>query len=217
MRLTYEQVQADRAKMEAYVCERIPGDGTTVQLEGRGWVGLIPIWDDASGWSLLLDEDKPGWVDLLELHRHFRRMEMTTEEWWDELEGELARSRVLGLEREVEVLRHELDQVGADGPHDYAATVDENGLPKEISTAEAAKILGVSKDTVLKLKDAGLLEYRKTGSPDSFRPVFAFTLRSVIELRTSYERDFPVPRQRPDPPRRRVKGERKYKHLNLDD
>jgi hypothetical protein len=68
-------------------------------------------------------------------------------------------------------------------------TVDENGLPREVSTAEAAKVLGVSKDTVLKLKSVGLLEYRSTGSPDSCRPVFAFTFRSVLELRTKVSSD----------------------------
>lgn len=89
--------------------------------------------------------------------------------------------------------------------------------PKEVGTAEAADILGVSKDTVLKLKAAGLLEYRNTAPPGSSRPVFAFTLRSVMELRTSYERDEPLPRRPHEPPRRRVKGRKKYKHLNRDD
>lgn len=89
--------------------------------------------------------------------------------------------------------------------------------PKEVGTTEAADILGVSKDTVLKLKAAGLLEYRNTAPPGSHRPVYAFTLRSVMDLRTSYERDEPLPRRTPEPPNRRVKGQRKYKHLNLDD
>src|SRR5712691_11325685 len=34
------------------------------------------------------------------------------------------------------------------------------GYPGEVSTKAAAKILGCSKDTVLKFKEAGLLEYR---------------------------------------------------------
>jgi hypothetical protein len=98
---------------------------------------------------------------------------------------------------------------------DCRAADDEGGLPKEVRTAEAARILGVSKDTVLKLKKAGLLEYRNTAPPDSFRPVFAFSLRSVLELRTTYERDAPAPHRPAGPPRRRVKGERRYKHLRL--
>lgn len=88
--------------------------------------------------------------------------------------------------------------------------------PKEVGTAEAADILGVSKDTVLKLKAAGLLEYRNTAPPESSRPVFAFTLRSVMELRTAYTRDELVPRRPKEPPRRGIKGRRKYKHLNID-
>jgi hypothetical protein len=89
--------------------------------------------------------------------------------------------------------------------------------PQEVGTAEAADILGVSKDTVLKLKAAGLLEYRNIAPPTSSRPVYAFTLRSVMELRTSYERDEPLPHQPPDSPNRRTKRHTKYKHLNLDD
>jgi len=90
-------------------------------------------------------------------------------------------------------------------------------LPQEVGTARAAEILGVSKDTVLRLKAAGLLEYRNTAPPNSSRPVYAFSLRSVMELRTSYERDDPLPYRPVEPPNRRVKEQRKYKHLDLDD
>jgi hypothetical protein len=90
-------------------------------------------------------------------------------------------------------------------------------LPEEVSTARAASILGVSKDTVLKLKSAGLLEYRTLGSPDSSRPVYAFTLRSVLEVRTTYQRDTP-PYHRPEAPHRhQVKGKRKYRNFTLRD
>ena len=98
---------------------------------------------------------------------------------------------------------------------DCTATKNAMGLPKEVSTAEAGRILGISKDTVLKLKAAGLLKYRNTAPPDSFRPVFAFSLQSVLELRTKYEQDIPMPRRPKESPRRRVKGERKYEHLRL--
>lgn len=90
-------------------------------------------------------------------------------------------------------------------------------LPKEIGTARAAKILGVSKDTVLELKASGLLEYRNTAPPSSSRPRYAFTLRSVMELRTSYERDEPLPALPKEPRRRQVKRPKGYKHLKLSD
>ncbi len=90
-------------------------------------------------------------------------------------------------------------------------------LPKEVSTEQAAKILGVSKDTVLKLKSQGVLEYRNTAPPGSSRPVFAFTLASVTEVRTAYERDEPLPRRPHEPQRRRARGQKTYKHLNLED
>lgn len=88
-------------------------------------------------------------------------------------------------------------------------------LPEEVGTAQAAKILGVSKDTVLKLKASGLFEYRNTAPPDSSRSVYVFTLRSVMELRTSYERDEPAPALPKEPRRRMVRGDKKYKHLRL--
>lgn len=90
-------------------------------------------------------------------------------------------------------------------------------LPSEISTAQVAKVLGVSKDTVLKLKAEGLLEYRNTAPPSSSRPVFAFSLPSVLAVRTTYQTDEPILRRKPDPPRRRGKSAGKYKHLRLSD
>jgi predicted transcriptional regulator len=65
-------------------------------------------------------------------------------------------------------------------------------LPPELSTDEAAKILAVSKDTVLRLKRAGLLEFRNTAPPESARPVYRYTLASVAKLRTTYTRDVPA-------------------------
>lgn len=91
-------------------------------------------------------------------------------------------------------------------------------LPEEVSTAQAARILGVSKDTVLKLKAAGLLEYRNLAPPTSIRGVFRFLLASVLELRSNYQTDFPAPPSLPQPQRRRVRQsqEPKYKHLRVD-
>lgn len=221
-------IQPDIRRMERFICERIPPNRTRIVLadggDGPAWVDLTPLWDDDGDCDLVIQSNEPDAFGLRDVYEHFRRKEMTGWEREWEISAEMNRWKVHQLERENAVLREaelreEVGQTASEGTGaiDVATTVDESGLPREVSTAEAAKILGISKDTVLKLKSAGLLEYRNTGSPDSCRPVFAFTLRSVIELRTNYDRDMPVPRQRPDPPRRRVKGERKYKHLNLDD
>lgn len=116
----------------------------------------------------------------------------------------------------------ELENASVSGRQDRVdvhSPVDENGLPREVSTAEAAEILGVSsKDTVLKLKAAGLLEYRNLAPPSSIRGVFRFSLASVLELRSTYQTDFPTPPMLPQPQRRRVrqKEEPKYKHLRVD-
>ncbi len=95
--------------------------------------------------------------------------------------------------------------------------VDVDALPKEVSTEQAARILACSKDTVLKLKRAGLLEWRNTAPPGSARPVFRYTLTSVMRLRTTYEVDEPPIRSLKEPTRRRVKTRPRFKHLNLDD
>ena len=85
------------------------------------------------------------------------------------------------------------------------------------SCRKLASRFGVSKDTVLKLKSAGLLEYRNTAPPGSSRPVYAFALRTVMELRTSYERDDATPRLPRDAQRRRVPSQnKKYKHVKLE-
>jgi hypothetical protein len=90
------------------------------------------------------------------------------------------------------------------------------GVPEEVGTERAAQILRCSKDTVLRYKDAGLLEYRNIAPPGSSRPVFAFPLQSVINLRTTYERDEPVAQLPKEPQRRRVRDQRRYKHLRID-
>ncbi len=89
-------------------------------------------------------------------------------------------------------------------------------LPKEVSTEEAATILGLSKDTVLKLRAAGLLEFRNAAPPGSSRPAYRFLLDSIVRLRTSYETDEPTPKIPRQPTRRAVKGKRKYKYIDYD-
>jgi hypothetical protein len=116
---------------------------------------------------------------------------------------------VVELEEVVRKLR-------ASKPKTWHAPEDYGELPREVSSAEAARILGVSKDTVLTYKDAGLLEYRDLAPSSSSRSVYAFSLPSVLKLRTTYEADEPLPFRRREPTRRAVKGERKHIHINVD-
>jgi hypothetical protein len=90
------------------------------------------------------------------------------------------------------------------------------GLPEEVSTAQAAEILGVSKDTVLAYRERGLLPFRDLAPPGGSKPVYMFPLAAVLELRTAYQTEQPAPAT-PKEPTRRAKGQRKYKHLDLDD
>jgi hypothetical protein len=95
--------------------------------------------------------------------------------------------------------------------------VDIDLLPKEVTTEQASSILGCSKDTVLKLKKAGLLEWRNAAPPESIRPIFRFTLASVMTLRTTYQVDETPIRPFREPMRHRTKTRREFKHLHLDD
>lgn len=88
-------------------------------------------------------------------------------------------------------------------------------LPREVSTDEAAIILGVSKDTVLKLRSSGLLPFRNAAPPGSSRPAYRIPLESVIRLRTTYDTE----EQTPDFPKERPRraGKRKlYKYIDYD-
>lgn len=61
-------------------------------------------------------------------------------------------------------------------------------LPEEVSTEEAGQILAVTKHTVIKLLEDGLLEWRNAAPPSSSRPVYRISTKSVMALRTAYRR-----------------------------
>jgi hypothetical protein len=90
-------------------------------------------------------------------------------------------------------------------------------VPEEVSTEEAAQILGCSKDTVLKFKNEGLLEHRNAAPPSSSRPVFRFPMRSVLQLRCGYEKTERAQRAPKESPRRKTQRAREYKHLEPED
>ena len=91
-----------------------------------------------------------------------------------------------------------------------------DNLPEEVGTAQAARILGVSKDTVLAYREKGLLPFRNLAPPGSTKPVYLFPLEAVVKLRTTYPTEQPASPVQAEPTRRHVKGQRKYKHLDLD-
>lgn len=218
MRFSIDQMKADRAKMERFICQRIPSEGTKVELDGRGWVGLMPVTDDESGWILLVDDDKPGWEDLQELHCHFRRMEMTRLEWWAELEGELARSRLVGLEREVAVLRkvksselaadsgqdmlpqalarveHQLTEINAklDGIDDLRELIGLHEDDPSFTVPQVAQKLQVSVTKVYQLTESGKLKSYKTGNQ--------------VRIKASHIRDYQTRHTRTEETKKRRSG-----------
>lgn len=72
------------------------------------------------------------------------------------------------------------------------------GLPEEVSTTEAAEILGVCKHTVLAYIRSGILPARNAAPPNSSRPAYRLPLADVVELRTTYQREQP---RKPPPTR----------------
>ena len=219
--MTTDQIQADIRRMERFIGERILPDGPTRIVladgpDGPAWVDLFSFWDDDGECDLEIESNEPDAFGLREVYEHFRRMELTAWERERELAAEIRRWKVWELERVMAVLREKPDR--RSDPDDEEPLVDGEELPKEVSTAEAARILGVSKDTVLKLKEAGLLEYRNLAPPTSIRGVFRFLLASVLELRNNYQTDFPTPPSQTQPQRRRIrqKEQPKFKHLRLD-
>src|SRR5262249_45353143 len=60
-------------------------------------------------------------------------------------------------------------------------------LLPEVGTEKAGRILGVSKDTVLQLRAAGVLPYRNIAPPGSTRPVYRFPLADVLRVRQDYQ------------------------------
>jgi len=197
MRLSYDEIMADRARMERYVCERIPPDGIRIDLGNGAWADLFPAWDDRFGWSLLLETNEPEWVDLLEVYRHFHRQELTTREWWAELEGEMARSRVLGLEREVAVLR-KVEIMTAPSSENH-----EGGLPPKammVTAKEVAALLGCSYGEARKRMLEGRIRAIKDGRWMRTRPewveeyVAKITIKPAETPATIHE--IPVPSRR---------------------
>ena len=54
MRVNVEQVIADKARMEQFICQRIPAERTTrIELAQAVWADLFATWDDyIVGWDL---------------------------------------------------------------------------------------------------------------------------------------------------------------------
>ena len=129
--------------------------------------------------------------------------------------GRMAES--VGLEVEDLLLMDTNVRVVVSNDTENSVSQDEEDLPDEVSTEEAAKLLGVSKDTVLKFKQAGSLSYRNAAPPQSSRPVFRFSKDSVLSLRTDYQTDaLPVKRQHQQKKTSR-KARTGFSHVRFDD
>lgn len=59
-------------------------------------------------------------------------------------------------------------------------------LPQEVNTAEAAKILGVSRRTVIRYIEDGLLLARDVAPMRSKQKNYRMPLEAVVEMRTGY-------------------------------
>jgi excisionase family DNA binding protein len=91
--------------MKAYIASRILNEEDAEVLwadgdDGELWVFLYPVWDEQDGWDLLWETDCPEAVCLRDIYEHFRRREMSVEEWGRELRSGVGHVR--GHEAEQE-------------------------------------------------------------------------------------------------------------------
>jgi len=89
-------------------------------------------------------------------------------------------------------------------------------LPEEVTTAEAAEILGCDTKTVRNYLRSGLLRWRNIAPPTSTRPEYRIELESVLAIRTGY-RTTPVIERKPKVvSRRSIATTFNPKHISLD-
>jgi hypothetical protein len=91
-------------------------------------------------------------------------------------------------------------------------------LPKEVTTKEAAQILGCDPKTVLKYLRSGLLAWRNIAPPTSTRAEFRFELKSVLAVRSAYRTTPLVEDKYFQTPRRNVvsTSASQPRHIKLD-
>src|SRR5205823_183380 len=91
-------------------------------------------------------------------------------------------------------------------------------LPKEVTTKEAAQILGCDPKTVIKYLRSGLLAWRNIAPPTSTRPEYRFELKSVLAVRSAYRTTPLVESRYSQTTRRRALSTPAFqpKHIKLD-
>ncbi len=89
--------------------------------------------------------------------------------------------------------------------------------PEEVSTQEAADLLGESKDTVIGRIKCGELRARNAAGPNSTRPRYLILKEDVIRLRNAYVTATPPDklRHQPQVPRFKARGAKQPKHIKL--
>jgi hypothetical protein len=124
--------------------------------------------------------------------------------------------------RRLRAFAHAIDQDDLEA--EQAQSLDKRGdwnlpeLPEEVGTRVAAQILDVSKETVLKYRESGVLPARNAAPPGSSRPIYRFPLEAVVKLRTEYETEQATPRSPMASQRRQGRPPtKKYKHVKLED
>lgn len=89
--------------------------------------------------------------------------------------------------------------------------------PEEVSTQEAADLLGESKDTVIGRIKCGELRARNAAGPNSTRPRYLILKEDVIRLRNAYVTATPPDklRHQPQVPQLKARGAKRPKHIKL--
>lgn len=233
--MTVDQILADNRKMERFICDRLRTERTRIVLasgwppDGPVWVDLTLYLCDDGDHELVIESNEPDAFGVRDVYEHFRRQERTSWEREREIQDEMNRWKVHDLEREIErqrednmanstndSLAEQLSQIEdkldtllrlkeGESARDHSLADDSTDLPDCLPSRIAAKLLGVDKKTLEKLRIDGFLKWR-VKNPSSSRKEFLFEKRSVLELKNGYR----VGDARPTRPNRRRKATSSY-------
>jgi excisionase family DNA binding protein len=173
--ITVDQLLADRRRMKPYIATRIPEEGCRIVLaEGDGgedWAEIDPVRYPDGEWDVHFETNAPEWVGLREICEHFRRQEMSVEEWGRELCSGIDHVR------------------GHEAEHELVPAYERQDRPC-LTVIEAAERLACSISFVYKLMSQGELAYETRGRRKlpSSESVAMYRLRNTVPARPAPSR-----------------------------
>jgi excisionase family DNA binding protein len=187
--MTVDQILADNRKMEQFICDRLRTDRTRIVLadgrppDGPAWVDLALFLCDDGDHELVIESNEPDAFGVREVYEHFRRLERTSWEREREIQGEMNRWKVLGLEGKMAMLRDGVEAemlVRLERIEDKLDGVAEKSKPAPdySSIKQAARITGLSDSHIRRAVVSGELPASNIGSSAS-HPIYRIALKDL--------------------------------------